>query len=345
MDEEIYSDDEHIENTVNNHDSNIKDNIYNNSSINNSSNINNDYDNSNINNNYNDNRGSDDDDDFPAASGTMMLAEQHPLTSIYSPAISTISYTGYKVMSLLSWIGSGLYSLTDVFNNTVSPEEQHMHVLNTIAKLNNHLVFLDKKIESMNRNSSRFSERAKQLYKSKKLPSAIHQIRLKKMYDCEISKLEKLKFNIETNILHMDSVEIMMVTVDTIKDTSEHFKKINSTLNIEKLEDTIDELVEHRDASTDIQSVLNDMQLFNEANYDEEDLMKELQMISGEDIDISEANISEANISEATHQQSTIQPEDLPEAPSTELPHNNNDNHIQITTTTTDNNLELSGIF
>lgn len=147
MDEDIYSDDEHIENTVNNHDSNSHDNIYNNS--NNISNINNSNNysniNSNINNDYNDNRGSDDDDDFPAASGTMMLAEQHPTTSIYSPAISTISYTGYKVMSLLSWIGSGLYSLTDVFNNTVSPEEQHMHVLNTIAKLNNHLVFLDKK--------------------------------------------------------------------------------------------------------------------------------------------------------------------------------------------------------
>lgn len=330
MDEDIYSDDEHIETTVNNHDSNSNDNIYNNSNHN-----------SNINNDDNDNRGSDDDDDFPAASGTMMLAEQHPTTSIYSPAISTISYTGYKVMSLLSWIGSGLYSLTDVFNNTVSPEEQHMHVLNTIAKLNNHLVFLDKKIESMNRNSSRFSERAKQLYKSKKIPSAIHQIRLKKMYDCEISKLEKLKFNIETNILHMDSVEIMMVTVDTIKDTSEHFKKINSTLNIEKLEDTIDELVEHRDAATDIQSVLNDMQLFNEANYDEEDLMKELQSISGEDDDISEATPHQKN----TQPQSTIRPEDLPEAPSTELSHNNNDNHIQITTTTTDNKLELSGVF
>lgn len=106
------------------------------------------------------------------------------------------------------------------------------------------------------------------------------------------------------------------------------------------MEDTIDELVEHRDAATDIQSVLNDMQLFNEANYDEDDLMKELQIISGEDIDISEATVSES-----THQQSTIRPEDLPEAPSTELPHNNNDNHIQITTTTTDNNLELSGIF
>ena len=271
----------------------------------------------------------------------MMLAEQYNTTTSYTPVVSTLSYTGSKVLSLLSWIGSGLYSLTGVLSNTVSPEEQHMHVLNTIAKLNNHLVFLDKKIDSMNRNSARFSEHAKKLYKSKKIPSAIHQIRLKKMYDCEISKLEKLKFNIETNILHMDSVEIMMVTVDTIKDTSEHFQKINSTLNIEKLEDTIDELVEHRDSATDIQSVLNDMQLFSEANYDEDDLMKELQLLSDceniSDANISNANISDANISNTNVPTSTILPEDFPEVPSTALPSKTNEQK--------NGSLELSYVF
>ena len=249
-----YSDDEMIENV----------------SIENNTNIPNqqdNYENKNKNNNDDDNDyndDNDDNDDDPPLQGTIVLADPTKLhTNI---PLSSITYTGEKVFSLLSWIGSSIYSLTNIFNTTISQEQQHMHVLNTIAKLNNHLVFLDKKIDSMNRNSQRFSEKAKLLYRSKKMTSAIHQIRLKKMYDCEIGKLEKLKFNIETNILHMDSVEIMMVTVDTIKDTSDHFQKINSSLNIEKLEDTIDELVEHRDAATDIQSVLNDMQLFNDAS-------------------------------------------------------------------------------
>ena len=279
-----------------------------------------------------------DDDDTPPASGMMMLAEPpgYPSTSI-----SALSYTSERVLSILSWIGSGLYSLTNAFGNTVTPEEQHMHILNTIAKLNNHLVFLDKKIESMNRNSTRFSEQAKQLYKFKKIPSAMHQIRLKKMYDCEIAKLEKLKFNIETNILHMDSVEIMLVTVDTIKDTSEHFQKINGTLNIEKLEDTIDELVEHRDAAIDIQTVLSDMQLFNEANYDEDDLMKELEIMS------KEADSKEADSKDAKEaKQSIICYEDFPDAPSSALPSSMQTsdtelNNIEIT----DNNLELSAVF
>jgi len=275
----------------------------------------------------------DDDDDAPAASGTMMLAEQPNYTS-------ALSYTGTKMLSLISWIGSGLYSLTSIFGNASTPEEQHMHILNTIAKLNNHLVFLDKKIECMNRNSGRFSEQAKILYKSKKIPSAMHQIRLKKMYDCEISKLEKLKFNIETNILHMDSVEIMMVTVDTIKDTSEHFQKINSTLNIEKLEDTIDELVEHRDAATDIQSVLNDMQMFNDANYNEEDLLKELQMITDDANDNAHQEVEIKNL--ALSNSTTIRMEDLPEAPSNALPQINTENTTEHNTEhNTENNIQI----
>jgi len=301
----------------------------------------------------------DDDDDAPAASGTMMLAEQTNYTdALNHSSMSTLSYTGTTVLSILSWIGSGLYSLTNIFGSAATQEEQHMHVLNTIAKLNNHLIFLDKKIDSMNRNSTRFSQQAKMLYRSKKFPSAMHQIRLKKMYDCEIGKLEKLKFNIESNILHMDSVEIMMVTVDTIKDTSDHFQKINSTLNIEKLEDTIEELVEHRDAATDIQSVLSDMQLFNDANYDEEDLMKELQMMVGDDggIELDKDTINNTG----TITSSSINIDDFPEAPSTAFQHPEKitdgkitDGKItegkitegKITENTTTNPLELSAVF
>ena len=284
----------------------------------------------------NDNRDDDrddatDDDSNPPASGIMMLAEPPARSS----SLSALSYAGDGVFTLLSWLGMGLYSLTNIFGSSTSPEEQHMHILSTIAKLNNHLIFLDKKIESMNRNSMRFSEKAKYFYQSKKMPSAIHQIRLKKMYDCEIAKLEKLKFNIETNILHMDSVEIMMVTVDTIKDTSEHFKKINSSLNIEKLEDTIDELVEHRDSATDIQSVLSDMQLFNDADYDEEDLMKELEQMS-----TSDSNNTVNETVTPTKEAQPLSLEDLPEAPHTILPVGDEKNiNVQ------NNGLELSAVF
>lgn len=220
----------------------------------------------------------------PAAAALLISAEniEKNIKNNYSDYyISTNS-----LYSIFSWLGTSLYSLASLpskaFSNT-NMEYDHEQVLNTITKLHNHLDFLDKKIEKMSSNTEKFGEKAKQLYKNKNVNSAMHQIRLKKMYDREIQKLESLKFNIETQILHLDSVEIMMVTVDTIKDTSEYYQTVNSNINISKLEDTIDEMVDRRDSSTDIQSILSDINTFNENNYNDDELLKELQEMASEE--------------------------------------------------------------
>ena len=142
------------------------------------------------------------------------------------------------------------------------------------------------------------------------------------MYDREIEKLESLKFNIETQILHMDSVEIMMVTVDTIKDTSEYYQSVNSNINITKLENTIDEMVEHRDSSTDIQSILSDINTFNEQSYDDDDLLKELQEMADSEEDNVEKPVAtvtpESNA--ILNPNLTVSLSNLPVAPTNILP-------------------------
>ena len=218
--------------------------------------------------------------------------EKSTLTIREPDVVPATSYIPTQsIINIFSWLGSSLYSLATLPSKVVYPqveEYDHEQVLSTIQKLNNHLTFLDKKIDKMNSNTNRFGEKAKTLYKMKNVKGAMHQIRLKKMYDREIEKLESLKFNIETQILHMDSVEIMMVTVDTIKDTSEYYQSVNSNINITKLENTIDEMVEHRDSSTDIQSILSDINTFNEQSYDDDDLLKELQEMADSEEDNAE---------------------------------------------------------
>jgi hypothetical protein len=80
------------------------------------------------------------------------------------------------------------------------------------------------------------------------------------------------------------------------------------------------------------------MQLFNDANYDEEDLMKELQMMAGDDggIELDKDTINNTG----TITSSSINIDDFPEAPSTafQLP-------SKITENTTTNPLELSAVF
>ena len=242
-----------------------------------------------------------------------------------------------SLYSIISWIGTTLYSLSSIpylFNYSTAPEYDHEKILNTIQKLNNHLSFLDKKIEKMNNNTLRFEEKAKKLYKKKNIKSAIHQIRLKKMYDNEIQKLDSLKFNIESQILHMDSVEIMMVTVDTIKDTSEYYQNMHSSINITQLEDTLDEMVEHQDAATDMQSILNDMNTFKDSAFDEDELLKELHELSANDND-NDNEVEEINNKNTSNvikpiPTSKIKLSDLPEAPSSSLVMDKSYDNIEV---------------
>lgn len=228
---------------------------------------------------------SDDDSDRPPppAAAAMLIAADCVERNTAEENTAVTYIPKHAIYNILSWLGSSLYTIItspSMLTTSAATVYSHEQILGTILKLNNHLHFLDKKIDNMNENTARFAEKAKLLYKKKNVNSAMHQIRLKKMYDREIQKLESLKFNIESQILHMDSVEIMMVTVDTIKDTGEYYKNMHSTINISQLENTLDEMVEHRDAATDIQSILNDINTFSENTYDDDDLLKELQEMS-----------------------------------------------------------------
>ena len=88
----------------------------------------------------------------------------------------------------------------------------------------------------MNGNVDKYTTEAKRLYASKNKQAAIHQLRLKKMYEREVAKMDSLKFNIESNILHMESVGVMMETVSTIKETSHQFQVVSKHVDFAKLD-------------------------------------------------------------------------------------------------------------
>ena len=99
------------------------------------------------------------------------------------------------------------------------------------------------------------------------------------MYEKEIKKMESIKFNIESNILHMESVTVMLETVNTIKNTTSQIQIINKNLDISKVENIIEEICEQRDTSNDIENILTDTTI---DEYDEEELLKELDCFEDE---------------------------------------------------------------
>ena len=157
-------------------------------------------------------------------------------------------------------------------------------IAEAIDKFNETLTFLDDKIITMNKTKQKYIRDAQILYKEKNRSGAIHQIKLKKMYEKEIQKIESIKFNIESNILHMESVSVMLETVTTIKNTSSHIKLINQNLDISKVEEIIEGMCEQKDIANDIENILSDT---TATEYDEEELLKELETFEDEPLYIN----------------------------------------------------------
>ena len=108
------------------------------------------------------------------------------------------------------------------FNSNTEYDKEKIN--NAISNFKETLTFLNSKIEYMNENKIKYTREARKLYLNQNKSGALHQLKLKKMYENEIKKIESIKFNIESNILHMESISVMLETVSTIKNTSSHIQ-------------------------------------------------------------------------------------------------------------------------
>ena len=171
-------------------------------------------------------------------------------------------------------------SVSSSFSALRATEYDGAKVAEAIDKLRHTLGYLDEKVRTMTLRTVHYAASGRELYRSGNRTGALHQMRLKKMYEREIAKIESIKFNIESNILHMESMCVMMETVSTVKDTSSYVQLINKNIDVDRLEGMIEEISEQRDTSQDIESILSQG---NDEHYDEDELLRELQELDGDD--------------------------------------------------------------
>ena len=194
-------------------------------------------------------------------------------TALTLAAVPVYAFTG-----VTRWVYQAASAVGAWFT---TPEYDATKVEDAIDKLQSTLDFLDTKVGAMGGRVAKYATTAKHLYATKQVASAVHQLRLKKMYEREMAKMEALKFNIESNILHMESVGVMMETVSTIKETSHQFQVVSKHVDIARLEGSIEEMFEQRDTSRDIESILNEMHDTHE--FDDDELLKELEATLADD--------------------------------------------------------------
>ena len=193
-------------------------------------------------------------------------------TNIYNSICSGL----YSTYILLSYIPSYLPS----HKKGVSPEA----IGKTIDKLKNIQNNIKDRINHIDEHIEEFLSKSKIFYKNGNKRSAIYNLKLKKMYEREKEKLDSINFNIETQIFSIESMDLIIVTAETLKDTSLHMKSLNTTLDIDKIESTMEELQDHSSINEELQNIFSES---ISLDFNDEELLEELELLN----DIKSDNI------------------------------------------------------
>jgi hypothetical protein len=221
----------------------------------------------------------------------------------------------------ISGILSGIYNLFTFKKKVYTPEDMN----NTISKLKNIQINITTRIENINNNINKFFTISKEKYIQGNNKSALYNLKLKKMYEREKEKLDSINFSIESQIFTIESMGLIIDTVETLKDTSIHMKSINSKLDIDKIESTMEELHEHKDIGEELQNIFSES---ISLDFNEDELLNELEELqydntTSKDIIIKDAPVSRKNnedINSKNVHKPTISINDLPIISTNDLP-------------------------
>lgn len=186
----------------------------------------------------------------------------------YAKIYSSISNGLYTTYTILSFI-----PLLLVRRKGVSPED----INNTINKLKNIQTNIKNRISHIDTSVDCFSQKSTLYYNSGNKRSAIYNLKLKKMYEREKEKLDSINFNIETQIFSIESMDLIIVTAETLKDTSIHMKSMNTSIDIDKIESTMEELQDHRSISDELQNIFSES---ISLDFNDEELLEELEKMN-----------------------------------------------------------------
>lgn len=113
-------------------------------------------------------------------------------------------------------------------------------------------------------------------------PRALMALKKKKAHEENINKVGAMLENIENQKDMLENASANAAVLKTMAETAKIVKQEHENLDINKVEDIVDQIREQQEISDEVANILS--QNTNKP-YDEDDLLKELEQMSSEDID------------------------------------------------------------
>ncbi|KAJ2704209.1 ESCRT-III subunit protein snf7 [Coemansia sp. IMI 203386] len=113
---------------------------------------------------------------------------------------------------------------------------------------------------------------------------ALAALKRKKILQDQLDKIMGSRMTIETQVMAIEAANVNMETFNAMKIGTEAMKNIHKKLDIDKVEDTMDDMKEQVDLANGVSEAISQPQLFG-AELDEDELNAELEGLEQEELD------------------------------------------------------------
>ena len=170
------------------------------------------------------------------------------------------------------------YSPIHVVSNDKTPSNNAAETLyqlkSTQETINKRIEFLSLKIAEQTRLARTENDRGN---KSR----ALMCVRRKRMFENSIDKLRGIHFNIETQADAIENMHLSASCVDALKDSNALLKSMQTTMNVDDVHETMEDVEEHGKTMNEIVTALSND--YTNLDFDEDQLEDELRNLVMDD--------------------------------------------------------------
>jgi len=178
----------------------------------------------------------------------------------------------------------------------------------SIAKLRETLDMLEKREMFLQKKCEKETAEAKKFMVLKNKRAALMCLKRKKTYEAQMEKLAGARMTIEQQVMTLEGANVSLEAMNAMKMGAQSMKSIHNDINIDRVDDTMEEIREQMDIANEISDAIS--QPLGGDTMDEDELLSELEELEQEALDETMLGMNSAP------------KQTLPGVPNTKLPQN-----------------------
>jgi len=156
------------------------------------------------------------------------------------------------------------------------PKESISKLRETLDMLEKREQFLQKKIDGQ-------TAEAKKFMQQKNKRAALMCLKRKKTYETQIEKIAGARMTIEQQVMTLEGANVSLEAMNAMKMGAASMKSIHQDINIDKVDDTMEEIREQMDIANEINEAISSP--LGGETLDEDELLSELEELEQESLD------------------------------------------------------------